>query len=315
MADKSTVSLLQKAIAEIKDCIDTCLQEDIPVICINKETRKKKLIRFEVLYENNKQFWLQNKTWEYFLSSDDYLKLQEKANEQMPSWVLKTSNNMPHRPEDDVNLGFGKDYEPIAHMEDSERVQHIKENKERLDRLIITKPRQENVITEALVETAKDTVLHNHAALMNVMNLSNEDAKAQTQGIVDSTHDFVKASSQLISSNIFDDELMNTLVSKSDGTIIQHMIRVYLNGLAFLSYYNKMVSSSSMINKMRVSFDETYQRFYHGLLPHIHPDHFTLEKVFHGGMRTISESNFYSWATGFLIHDLGKAAAVEYHEG
>jgi response regulator RpfG family c-di-GMP phosphodiesterase len=32
-------------------------------------------------------------------------------------------------------------------------------------------------------------------------------------------------------------------------------------------------------------------------------------------MRAIAENDFYNWATGFLIHDIGKAAAVEYHEG
>jgi hypothetical protein len=125
----------------------------------------------------------------------------------------------------------------------------------------------------------------------------------------------VKASSQLISANIFNDELMNTLVSRSNGTIIQHMTRVYLNGLAFLTYYNNMVSGSSMINKLRVSFDKRYRKFYHTLLPHIHPEDFSLEKVFLGGMRIITQNDFYNWATGFLIHDIGKAAAVEYHEG
>jgi HD-GYP domain-containing protein (c-di-GMP phosphodiesterase class II) len=41
----------------------------------------------------------------------------------------------------------------------------------------------------------------------------------------------------------------------------------------------------------------------------------TLERVFLGGMRVIEENDLCNWATGFLIHDIGKAAAVEYHEG
>jgi HD-GYP domain-containing protein (c-di-GMP phosphodiesterase class II) len=32
-------------------------------------------------------------------------------------------------------------------------------------------------------------------------------------------------------------------------------------------------------------------------------------------MRAIREQEFFNWATGFLIHDIGKASAVEYHEG
>src|SRR5215470_18518745 len=32
-------------------------------------------------------------------------------------------------------------------------------------------------------------------------------------------------------------------------------------------------------------------------------------------MRAISPELLHDWAVGFLIHDIGKAAAVEYHEG
>jgi hypothetical protein len=108
---------------------------------------------------------------------------------------------------------------------------------------------------------------------------------------------------------------MTTLVAKSNGTVIQHMTRVFLNGLAFLAYYNDVVSTSSLINKMRVSFEKKYREFYRGLLPHVRAEDLTLERVFCKGMKAIPENDFLNWATGFLIHDIGKAAAVEYHEG
>jgi hypothetical protein len=187
--------------------------------------------------------------------------------------------------------------------------------KNRLDALIAQKPRQERLITKALVETTQDAVLNNYASLLDFMNLSEEDAKKQSQSLVDSTHSLVKSSSQLVSENIFKDELMHTLVSKSNGTIIQHMTRVYLKGLAFLTYYNRLVSSLSIIDKLRITFNEKYHAFYQALLPHVHPDDLTLQKVFLGGMRAVPENVFYNWAVGFLLHDIGKAAAVEYHEG
>jgi hypothetical protein len=108
---------------------------------------------------------------------------------------------------------------------------------------------------------------------------------------------------------------MKTLVAKSNGTVIQHMTRVFLNGAAFLRYYNNLVSGTSIINKIRISFDKKYKKYYHTLLPHIHIDDMTLEKVFYKGMRAISEPEFVNWSTGFLIHDIGKASSVEYHEG
>jgi hypothetical protein len=93
------------------------------------------------------------------------------------------------------------------------------------------------------------------------------------------------------------------------------MTRVYLKGLAFLAYYNKLVSGSSIIQKLRISFVENYIHFYRSLLPHLHLEDITLEKVFLGGMRAIPEHMFYNWAIGFMVHDIGKASAVEYHEG
>ncbi|MCL2193372.1 MAG: metal-dependent phosphohydrolase [Treponema sp.] len=313
---------------ETKGFIDICLKESISVICINSRTKKDRTMPFNAMYGNNKEFWRQHSDWNYFFSNDDLqriydkmpksafqLKPQEQEQEHESPKEDKVSTLIPITEDDAPNLGYGKEYEAIAGMNDVERVRHINKDKERLENLMTIKPRQENLITEALVETARDAILHNHASLVNAMSLTANDAKKQTQDLVDSTRELVKASIQLISTNIFNNELMNALVLKSNGTIIQHMTRVYLNGLAFLSYFNKQVSSSHVINKIRVSFDDKYRRFYQTLLPHIHPDHFTLERIFLGGMRAINEIDFYNWATGFLIHDIGKATAVEYHEG
>ena len=315
MVKKGTVVLLQEAMAENKDYIKICLREDISVICVSRETGNNKYIRFKALYENNHQFWLKNEAWEYFLSNDDFQKIKNAATGSESHQEQKTDGGRPETDKNKMEQSFGKEYESIATMPEPERVRHLIEDKNRLDNLIAQKPRQEELITEALVETAQDAMLHNHAALKNIIHLSSEEAIKQTQQLVNSTQELVKSSVQLISANIFNDELMNTLVAKSNGTILQHMTRVYLNGLAFLTYYNNLVSTSSIISKLRISLDKRQRSFYHSLLPHIHPDDFTLEKVFYGGMRAIMENDFYNWATGFLIHDIGKASAVEYHEG
>jgi hypothetical protein len=275
------------------------------------------------MYENNNTFWLQNGTWEYFFSHEEHDKIKERVAKFNPQWeapVITATENATT--EEAANIadtakeqGWGKEYEDIATISANERVCRIQECKKRLEALIAQKPRQEQLITEALVDTTKDAVMNNYASILNTVNLTGEEAKKQTQELVDSTRDMVRASSQLISADIFNDDLMHTLVSESDGTIIQHMTRVYLKGLAFLSYYNKLVSSSSIITKLRISFNAKYHAFYCALLPHIPPEDITLEKVFLGGMRAIPEPVFIHWATGFLLHDIGKAAAVNYHEG
>jgi len=314
MIDKDSVTPLSDVIGE-KGFVDLCISECIPIICVNKSTGKDRAMPFSAMYGNNKRFWEQHSGWDYFISNDDLQKLKDKMTR--PSYMVKEIGTLlPVDDSDRIGLGYGKEYEVISALDESERVRRLKKDNRRLEKLLVSKPsKTADIVTEALVETARDAILHNHASLMNALNLADDEAKAQTQNLVDSTRDLVRASARLISTNILSNELMNALVLKSNGTIIQHMTRVYLNGLAFLAYYNKQVSSTSMINRIRISFEEKYLDFYRSLLSHIHRDHFTLERIFLGGMRAIDEVDFYNWATGFLIHDIGKAAAVEYHEG
>jgi HD-GYP domain-containing protein (c-di-GMP phosphodiesterase class II) len=319
MEAKNSLILLQKIIISGKYYTDACLLEDVCVICINKITKKTKFIPFKVMYNNNNKFWLQNELWEYFISGDDLAGIEERVVKLNYQWeqpvVTETGPVTAEAANNMADQGFGAEYADFAAMPEYERSRHMKENKKRLDALITQKPRQEQLITEALVETTREAILYNYASLMNVMNIAGDEAKIQTHDMTAHTNELVKASSQLISANVFNDDLMNILVSKSNGTIIQHMTRVYLKGLAFLSYYNKLVSGSSIINKLRISFNEKYHDFYHSLLPHLHTDDIILERVFLGGMRAIPENIFLNWAVGFLLHDIGKAAAIEYHEG
>ena len=312
MVKKGSVVLLREKIADNKDYIEACLKENVSVICVSRETSNNKNMPFRVMYENNRQFWLQNESWEYFLSNEDFDRIKTVSAPQS-QWEPGAEAAEPETVIDEQS--FGKDYEEIAAMPEGERVRQINGDKNRLDTLFAQKPRSTELVTEALVETTQNVLLHNHASLKNAMLLSGEEAKKQTQELVNSTRDLVRSSAQLISANVFSDELMNILVAKSNGTIIQHMTRVYLNGLAFLTYYNKLVSTSSIINKLRISIDKKHRSFYHSLLPHMEFEKITLERIFLGGMRAITENDLYNWATGFLIHDIGKASAVEYHEG
>jgi len=323
---KEPSALVQKIITLGKLYIDACLYEDSDVICVNnKETEKNKTISFKILYENNSRFWLQNETWEYFFAREDIAKIEERVVQFKTQWTpeqiaMIESGAAPEtiNPPETSNApddGFGSKYSTFAQLPEEDRVTRMQQCKDRLLALIAQKPRQEQLITEALVETTQDTILHNYTSIMEAMNLAEGDAKDKTQNLVESTRDIVRASSQLISNNIFNDDLMDKLVSKSNGTIIQHMTRVYLKGLAFLTYYNKLVSTSSTITKLRISFNEKYSLFYRALLPHLHIEDLTLEKVFLGGMRAIPENLFYNWAVGFMVHDIGKASAIEYHEG
>jgi hypothetical protein len=68
MVSKDAVTLLQKAIEENKKVIDICLQDNISVICINRETKKDRHMPFSAMYGNNTSFWMKIDSWEYFRS-------------------------------------------------------------------------------------------------------------------------------------------------------------------------------------------------------------------------------------------------------
>ncbi|MDR0599349.1 MAG: metal-dependent phosphohydrolase [Treponema sp.] len=328
---------LREVLANHKGYVKVLREEAMPVLCVNRKGQKKRTLSFKALYENNQTFWLQSGPWEYFLASGDLAVLKEKAEASRISWgespgnpAEKAAAPAEEAPAEEAaapagkapavcpkkaDPGFGEEHGVITAMTEPERVQLVWDHKKRLDSLITQRPKDVEAITQALVDTTRDAALINQVTLMGTIHMMDEDAKKRTQNLVDSTRAMVQSSSQLIAEDIFNDELMSTLVAKSNGTIIQHMTRAYLNSVAFLSYYNKLVSTSSIINKLRISFEKKYYPFYQPLLPHLSPEALTLERVFQRGMRAIPETDYFNWATGFLIHDIGKAAAVDYHEG
>jgi HD-GYP domain-containing protein (c-di-GMP phosphodiesterase class II) len=331
MAEKETIIPLTKILSSQneksinKNYIDIIQEEEIPVLCINNDTHKERQMPFKVLYDNHDTFWHQSGNWKYYLSEEGFNKLKEKAIVKPGAWDMekpKLEVKTEEKPEDDdieeleVEVGFGSEYQTFAKMSIKEKVEYLNRNKNRLSELLTKKIKDETEIVDALVDTTKDTTLINHAVLEDALRLADDEAKKFTQSMVDSTHEMVKSAAQLITeNNILSNELVKNLEKKSNGTIIQHMTRVFNNGMRFLSFYNKLVSTSSIIQKLRISFAATYRKFYHHLLPHMNIDDIMLERVFYGGMRAIPPDQYHKWAVGFFLHDIGKADAVEYHEG
>ena len=318
MADKASVVPISKIFSQApdvnKEYIKVMLKEDVAVLCINREAQKKRSMPFKALYDNNQQFWQQGGKWEYFLLEETFAEVKEKiVGSNFSEW--KPPDLSAIKQEIDTNLGYGSEHEVISAMSNEKRVEKINELSNQLNDLISKKVKTPEKITEVLVETTKKAALINHATILGAMQLADDEARKATQSLVTSTSNMVKSSVYLVSENLLNDDLMNSIVQKSNGTIVQHMTRVYLSGLSFLAFYNKLVSTSSIINKLRVTVEKKYSPFYCALMPDLHPQHLTLEKIFYGGMRAIPYEVLHVWGIGFLIHDIGKATAVEYHEG
>lgn len=291
------------------------IEQEAPVICRRKADGKVKKISFRALYDNNKQFWINSQGWDYFTTRETAQTLLT-ALEVLDNHEEKrfTGSAEEAEPRGDAP-NFGREDERIASMGREERTRMVQQHRGLLEKLAAEKPRDREKIAEALTDTTRDAALANRSTLMEALQLGDEAARAYTQELVDSTRAMVKSSTALIDNAIFNDEMISALVQRSNGTVVQHMTRVFLNGVSFLTYYNKKMLNSSLPNKIRINFESRYKKRYASLLRHLHSDDVTLERVFHTGMQAISEPQLHTFATGFLIHDIGKAKEIEYHEG
>jgi len=304
-----------------KAYLDIMLEEDLPVLCINRSKHTHNLTPFKPLYDRDPSFWRKNSAEEYFLTGYGLTRLKELAIAKTGSWNVVTAEEEIVEEEEAPSdtspeeTDFGSDYHTIAQMSAEEKIERLSQDKIQLDELINKKSRDPVVIAEALASTTRDAAMINHSVLEKIIDFAGEQAKAYSREMVLYTNEIVKASTRLLSENVFSDELMKTIMEKSKGIVFQHITRVYLNGVAFLAYFNNKISSSSAVIKIRTSFNLKYRKFYQALLPHIDHYDLTVDHVFMEGLKVIPPDKFSKWSLGFLIHDLGKAADIEYHEG
>jgi hypothetical protein len=312
----SDILLLPDGVNINQTNIEIILKEEILVFCKNKNEQRFRIMPFKTLYEANNNFWRKDKNWEFFFTKEMLDKLKEK-NIIQPAVLetIDTKETDDDKSNPDFIQGFGDDYKAIAVMTNAQKVKYLNDIKNKMDDLISKKARDKSTVTNVIVNTTRDAVMINHSALKNAFDLGDTEAKKSTQTLVFTTHEMVKSFIQLVSHDILDDELMAKLVKKSNGTIVQHMTRVYLNGIAFLAYYNNFVSNRTTIINMRKTLNAKYRQYYQNLLPNISIDDIVLERVFQKGMLAVPPELFVKWAVGFLIHDIGKADTVQYHEG
>jgi len=293
--------------------LNIMLEEDLPVLHINRRKHTRHLTPFKPLYEREPSFWQNSGVEEYFLTGYGLERLKELAIAKTGSWAAAEEEEVSDTSQEEIS--FGSEYKTIAQMSVEKRVERLSLDNTRLNDLITQKSKDQTVIVEALANTTRDAAMINHTVLKEIVNFADEQAKAYSSDMVIFTSEIVRSSAKLMAENILSDDLMKTITEKSNGIVFQHITRVYLNGISFLTYINNRISSSSALIKIRTSFNLKYRKFYQALLPHIDSYDLTIDHVFLDGLKVIPPDLFFKWSVGFLIHDLGKAADIEYHEG
>jgi len=307
-----------------KEIIKTMLQENISIICVNREQKKKRPMPFSSLYGSGTSFWLQKHSWDYFISEEDKQKIEKLTNTE--SIVLNAGiySKIPEKsPEVVVVQQIENTESNTAHKNDnsqslssnSKEVQDIKNHAIEINKLVENKTSDPNVISNVLVNAVNDTAVINQNIILDAALCPDSEAKNLTQDMVNSTMAMVKASLSIPMEGVLQDELINTLAEKSQNSIMKHMIRSYTQGIAFFEFYNRLLSSSYVIAKLRIEFKKKYLPLYATLLPHFDHSQITLERVFNGGLREIPPHLINNWSAGLLLHDVGKKTNIEYKEG
>jgi len=306
--------------------LDIMLEEDLPILCVNWTEHTHKLIPFKPFYEHARSFGLGNSAETYYLTGYGLDRLKELAIAKTGSWnfteeeeevISKEKPKTSTLIETDMSQeekNFGSDYDNFAQMTVKQKIERLNYDKIRLNDLVLEKNHDNLIVADVLASSARDAAMVNHTILKEIKTMPDEQAKAYSKEVVMYTNEIVKTSAHLLTENILSDELMRTITEKSKGIVFQHITRVYLNGVAFLEYLNKIISSSSAILKIKTSFTLKYRKFYQMLLPHMDGYDVTLDNVFKEGLKKIPSDILYKWSVGFLLHDLGKAADIEYHE-
>ncbi len=305
------------------------------VVCRNRKTKRVKNVQLRALHQNNPAFWTQEESWEYFIDRSVADATVEAIRMQQESQRLKEAGSVSRDTVDGIEelppveaptqaisdghtdspVNFGETYQRIEQLEAEERIGLLQASARKLDELAQQDNPDAEEVAESLVQATESATLTNRATLLEALRLGNDQAKSYTIEMVKETHKMVRSTIRLVDSSVYNDDLVKAVVERSNGTVVQHMTRVFLGGLEFLLYYNKQVMTKGIANRIRIRFSREYKDYYRTLLPHLHEDYVTLEHVFYGGMKALNEVEINKFATGFLVHDVGKAEDIEYHEG
>lgn len=306
------------------------------VVARNQTTGKLRTIPVKALYQNNPKFYsVTGGTYDYLVPEETARALLAKLQgdgKPRPSARNKggakgtadqRSEEKDHLQQKSEGFGvqsimppnFGDEYRRIEALPKEERLSLLERAKERLDAVAGNSKATAEEVNEALVTTTTEAALANRATIQEALRMGNEEAKAYTEELVTATQEMIESTALLIDHDLYDEELISHMVERSNGTVVQHMTRVFLTGFAFMLYYNREFLTSSLANRIRIDFSRRYKGHYRKLLPHLHEDYLSLEHVFYGGIKALSEVELNRFATGFLVHDVGKAEDIEYHEG
>ncbi|MFP4536554.1 MAG: metal-dependent phosphohydrolase [Spirochaetaceae bacterium] len=301
------------------------------VVARNNKSGRVRTVPVRALYQNNPRFYaVSGGSYDYLVTEEAVREVLRKIQRYDESKARAPKKHEPREnaeyPEEGdeesspglhsaMAPNFGDEYERLEELPREERLSLLEQGKALLKELSERSDATAEEVNDALVTTTTDAALTNKVTIQEALRMGNEEAKQYTEQLVSATQEMLRSTALLVDNELYNEELISRMVERSNGTVVQHMTRVFLTGFAFMLYYNRQILTSSLANRIRIDFRKRYKKHYRKLLPHLHEDYLSLEHVFYGGIKALSDLEINRFATGFLVHDVGKAEDIEYHEG
>lgn len=286
------------------------LRVNCSLLCVNKARGKRRTIPLRALYENDREFWLRESSeWSYFVDSS----LIDHINDGLKAVDLELEKRLT-RHEESIEKELSGEYSLLREIPPGERINALRETLEKINRLIESRHFSDQEKRDVLVEASYYSWLVNKVTLEEVSGLSDRDARLASEEVARMTEKIVDALSDVLSEEDERYTYMHSLMDKSNGSTVRHMVRTFVMAHRFILFFNRQMNEKGLASRLRADFG-LYRKWYASLLPGIPEQDLTLEHIFKGGIRPVSEKELKVYSAGFLLHDIGKQRYINYFEG
>jgi len=287
------------------------LNKNCVLICINYNQNKKKKISINALYNNDSEFWLSDSSeWSYFVCS----KIIKSIVENLQKIDMEMEKRLTIK-ECQIEERMGDEYDRIVNTRPEDRLGTLAKALQQINRIVNSRfstPEEKN---KALTEVSTYSFLVNKVTLDEVVRMADEEARKATVEVARMTEKIIDSLTTALRKDVQDYNFLHSLVEKSNGVTLRHMVRTFVLSYRFVLYFNSKISQSGLASKLRANFESKYRNWYSSLIPHIPKEKLTLEHVFKGGIRPVPENEIKTYSAGFLLHDIGKQRYIDYYEG
>ena len=294
------------------------LKSKCSLICINVKTGQKKRMSINALFHNDREFWLKDSpNWTYFVNSSLLSSIVEKIKgvdielEKRLSIEAQYNRNREALIEDKLI----SEYDNLIKKNPEERINALSEALCRINRVVNSRDASAKEKNDMLVEVSSYSFLINKVTIDEVVKLEDGEARKATFEVARMTEKIISSLTSVLNNDVKEDSFFNSLMEKSNGVTIRHMVRTFVLSYRFLLYFNHELVNNGLASKIRSRFEKKYQNWYGSLIPHIPHSELSLENVFKGGMRVVEDKDIKAYSAGFLLHDIGKQRYIDYYEG